>query len=79
MVSVRSETTVSLTPAGTACCNLGISSWIWRTTSMTLAPGWRWMSSTTAGTPLYQPPVRSFSRPSRICAMSPIVTGAPLR
>ena len=79
MVTVRSLTTVSLTPAGIARCTLGISSRIWRTTSMTLAPGWRWMSMMTAGVPWYQPPVRSFSSPSTICAMSPMVTGAPLR
>ena len=79
MVTVRSLTMVSLTPAGIARCTLGISARICRTTSMTLAPGWRWMSMMTAGVPLYQPPVRSFSSPSTILATSPIVTGAPLR
>ena len=79
MVTVRSLTMVSFTPAGIARCTLGISARICRTTSMTLAPGWRWMSMMTAGVPLYQPPVRSFSSPSTIFATSPIVTGAPFR
>ncbi|MBH5392329.1 efflux RND transporter permease subunit, partial [Bradyrhizobium diversitatis] len=37
------------TPAGIARCTFGISARIWLTTSMTLAPGWRWMSMMTAG------------------------------
>jgi len=37
------------------------------------------MSMITAGVPLYQPPVRSFSSPSTIFATSPMVTGEPLR
>jgi hypothetical protein len=79
MVTVRSETMVRFTPAGIARWTLGISARIWLTTSMTLAPGWRWMSIMTAGVPWYQPPVRSFSRPSTICATSAMVTGDPLR
>ena len=34
------------------------------TVSTTLAPGWRWMSTTTAGLPLYQAPTLLFSSPS---------------
>ena len=79
MVTVRSLTTVRLTPAGIARCSFGISARIWRTTSMTLAPGCRWISMMTAGVPWYQPPVRSFSSPSTMTATSPMVTGAPLR
>ena len=79
MVTVRSETIVRLTPAGIARCTLGISSRICLTTSITLAPGCRWMSMITAGVPWYQPPVRSFSSPSMMMATSPIVTGEPLR
>jgi len=41
----------SLTPAGTDRCIRGISARIWPTTSITLAPGWRWMSMITAGVP----------------------------
>ncbi len=51
MVTVRSLTTSSFTPAGIARCSFGISARIWRTTSITLAPGWRWISMTTAGVP----------------------------
>ena len=51
MVTVRSETMVRLTPAGIARCTLGISARICRTTSITLAPGCRWMSMITAGVP----------------------------
>ena len=79
MVTVRSLTTARLTPAGIARCSLGISARICRTTSMTLAPGCRWMSMITAGVPWYQPPVRSFSSPSTMTATSPMVTGEPLR
>jgi len=39
MVSVRSCTTASVTPAGAARCSRGSSRWIRRTVSMTLAPG----------------------------------------
>ena len=79
MVTVRSLTICRLTPAAIRRCTFGISARIWRTTSMTLAPGWRWMSMITAGVPWYQPPVRSFSSPSTMMATSPMVTGAPLR
>ena len=79
IVSVRSETMVTLTAAGSARCSRGISALICRTTSMTFAPGWRWMSSTTAGWPWNVAAVLSFSSPSMIWAMSPILIGAPLR
>jgi len=39
MVTVRSLTTVRLTPAGIARCTFGISARIWRTTSITLGAG----------------------------------------
>ena len=52
IVTVRSLTTVSLTPAGIARWTFGISARICRTTSITLAPGWRWISMMTAGVPL---------------------------
>ena len=79
MVSVRSCTTVSVTPAGIARCSRGSSAWTRSTVSMTLAPGWRWMSITIAGLPWYQPPTLLFSRPSTTSATSRSSTGAPLR
>ncbi len=79
MVTVRSLTTARSTPAGIERLSFGISARIWLTTSITLAPGCRWISMMTAGVPWYQPPVRSFSSPSTMLATSPIVTGEPLR
>ncbi len=35
---------VSVTPVGMARCRRGSSCWMRRTVSMTLAPGWRWIS-----------------------------------
>ena len=64
MVLVASCTTVSSTPAGNARCSRGSSRWMRCTVSTTLAPGWRWMSTTTAGLPLYQAPTLLFSSPS---------------
>ena len=51
IVSVRSVTMVSLIPDGIACCSRGRPSLIASTVETMLAPGWRWMSSTTAWTP----------------------------
>ncbi len=79
IVWVRSCTTASLTPAGVARCRRGSSRWISLTVSMTLAPGWRLMSTITAGMPWYHPPTRLFSSPSTMRATSPSSTGAPLR
>ena len=50
MVVVLSCTTVSLAPAGTDRWSRGSSFWIPWTVAITLAPGWRWMSTMTAGT-----------------------------
>jgi len=79
MVSVRSLTTVRSMPRGMARCRRGSSASMRRTVSMTLAPGWRWMSMTTAGLPLYQPPTLAFSRPSTTSATSDRSTGEPDR
>ena len=51
MVSVRSLTTVSAAPAGIARCSRGSSARRRCTVSITLAPGWRCTSMTTAGLP----------------------------
>ena len=61
---------VSLAPAGMARCSRGSSAWMRSTVSMTLAPGWRWTSITTAGVPWYQAPTLSFSSPSTTSATS---------
>ena len=79
MVLVASCTTVSSTPAGNARCSRGSSRWMRCTVSTTLAPGWRWMSTTMAGWPLYQAPTLLFSSPSTTSATSLSRTGALLR
>ena len=79
IVVVRSCTTVSLAPTGMVRWSFGSSALMRCTVSITLAPGWRWISTTTAGLPWYQPPTLSFSRPSTTSAMSRSSTGAPLR
>ena len=56
IVAVRSCTTVSAMPLGIARCSFGSSMPSRRTVSITLAPGWRWISMMTAGVPWYQPP-----------------------
>ena len=47
------------------------------TTSMTLAPGWRWTFTMTAGVAFIQAPSLSFSAPSITLATSASRTGAP--
>ncbi len=79
IVVVRSWTTVRSMPTGMARCSRGSSRLMRPTVSITLAPGWRWMSMTTAGVPWYQPPTLAFSSPSTTCATSPSSTGALLR
>lgn len=56
MVSVRSCTTSSVTPAGIERCSRGTSRIRRPTVSTMLAPGCFWMSRITAGLPRYQPP-----------------------
>ncbi len=63
IVSVRSTTTAIATAAGMARCKPGSAALIAATVETMLAPGCRWMSSTTAGLPLNQPATRSFSTP----------------
>ena len=79
MVPVRSCTTVSLTSLGMARCSRGSSALMFLTVSMTLAPGWRCTSMTTAGMSWYQPPTLVFSRLSMTWATSLSSTGALLR
>ncbi len=79
MLVVASCTTVSVAPTGIERCSLGSSLRMRSTVSITLAPGWRWMSRTMAGWPWYQPPTLLFSSPSTMSATSLSSTGAPLR
>ena len=51
IVSVRSLTTVTVTPTGMARCSRGSSCFTRSTVSMTLAPGWRCTSMMMAGWP----------------------------
>ncbi len=51
IVAVRSVTTCSAIPAGIAACSDGSACLIASTVWTMFAPGWRWMSSSTAGMP----------------------------
>ena len=79
IVSVRSVTICMRTPAGIAACSAGSASLIAATVLTMLAPGCRWMSSTTAGWPLYHPATRVFSTPPTTDPTSDSRTGAPFR
>ena len=79
MVPVRSCTMASLMPLGIERSMRGSSALTRWTVSMTLAPGWRNTSTTTAGASWYQPPTLVFSRPSTTWATSLSSTGALLR
>ncbi len=77
MVWVRSVSTVTSIPAGRLSVMLGSSALMRSTTSITLAPGWRWIFSSTAWFSLAQAARRSFSAPSTISATSFRRSGAP--
>ena len=79
MVVVRSLTMMSVAPAGIERRRRGSSARTRCTVSITLAPGWRCTSTTTAGLPWYQAPTLLFSSPSTTSATSLSSTGAPLR
>ncbi len=79
MVSVRSVTTSMLIAGGMARRSSGSAAFRRSTVCTMLAPGWRWMSSSTAGWPLYQAATRSFSTPPITLPTSRSRTGAPLR
>ena len=79
MVTVRSVSGAMSTDVGSIACNLGNNCWMRSTTSITLAPGWRWMLTTTAAVPLAQAASRTFSALSTASATSDSFTGAPLR
>ncbi len=77
MVVVRSDSTFTSSVAGSAACNCGSSALMRSTTSMTLAPGWRWMFSTIAGWLLAQAARRVSSAPSTARATSARRSGEP--
>ena len=79
MVLVRSVSTVTWIAAGSELSSWGRSAFTRSTTSMTLAPGWRWMLTTTAGVRFIQAASLGFSAPSSTSATSERRTGAPLR
>ena len=76
---VPSEATRISTSDGNWACNSGNSARTPSTVSMTLASGWRVISTTMAGSPLNRPSVWLFSTPSTTSATSDKRTAAPLR
>ena len=78
IVLVRSVSTETST-AGSAARSCGNSAWMRSTTSMTLAPGWRWMLRMTASVVFIQPASLVFSAPSTAFATSDRRTAEPLR
>lgn len=77
IVRVRSEATCSSTPVGSIARKPGSRAWTRSTTSMTLAPGWRWMFNRMAGVRPNQAAWSRFSAARRTCATSPRRSGAP--
>ena len=60
MVTVRSVNTATSIAAGSEACNCGSRLLMPSATAMTLAPGWRWMLTITAGVAFIQAPSLSF-------------------
>src|SRR5208283_3455569 len=79
MVIVRSVSTETFIPGGRELCNWGSSFLIRFTTSITLAPGCRWIFTITAGEMFIQAAWFTFSVSSIASATSDRNTGALLR
>jgi hypothetical protein len=79
MVTVRSVRTVTSSELGRVSRNCGSNALMRSTTSMTLAPGWRWTLMITAWVEFIQAASRLFSCASATVATSDTRTGAPLR
>ncbi len=79
MLWVRSVRTVSSAAAGRLAESCGSSACTRSTTSITLAPGWRWMLTSTAGSRSAQAASRRSSAAFSIRATSPSRSGAPSR
>ena len=78
-VTVRSVSVLTCTPPGKVDVSEGSNALMRSTTSITFAPGWRWMFMMIAGLVSFHAARRSFSAPSAIVATSRKRTGAPLR
>ncbi len=70
IVTVRSVSTATSIAAGSPACSCGSWRLIRSTTSITLAPGWRWIFRMTAGTWFIHAASRAFSAPSTTSATS---------
>ncbi len=70
IVTVRSVSTATSIDAGSDACSCGSCCLMRSTTSITLAPGWRWMLRITAGTSFIHAARRVFSAPSTTSATS---------
>ena len=77
MVTVRSVSTVTSMVLGRAACNCGSSALMLSTTSMTLAPGWRWTLRMTAGDGVHPGGELGVLRTGDDVATSERRTGAP--
>ena len=78
-VVVRSVRTVILIAGGIVARSFGRSALMRSTTSMMLAPGWRWMFTITAGTLFIHADAWAFSTPSTTFATILSMTGEPFR
>src|SRR6185437_3186415 len=76
---VRSDNTVTCTEEGKAPWSCGSSFLMRSATSMTFAPGCRWILTRTAGVSFIQAACLTFSTSSITSATSETCTGAPLR
>ena len=79
MVMVRSVSVWTSIELGSEACSCGSRRFTRSTTSMMLAPGWRWMLTITAGVSFIHAASFTFSASSTTVATSESVTGAPLR
>jgi hypothetical protein len=77
MVTVRSVRSVVSIDAGSAAVSDGSSPFTRSTTSITLAPGWRWMLRMIAGVSFIHAASLAFSASSTTSAMSVRYIGAP--
>jgi hypothetical protein len=75
--AVRSVRTAILIAGGMVALSFGSSALMRSTTSMMLAPGWRWMFTITAGTLFIHADCWLFSIPSTTLATSLSMTGPP--
>ncbi len=79
MVCVRSDSTSMSIADGRLARRLGIKASMLSTTSMMLAPGWRWMLRITARSWFFHAAWRRFSASSITSATSDRRTAAPSR